>query len=204
MAPWRTMDPSEYLSLDLRAHDILSEVPIHDVCCLDLPCGGEGRTVENIRKLATELRHSRVVRLLFSFRRVLGQIFRWDQIFKYDDQLFQNGLTKVDRELSLVPPGEKDGPFTILYVHQKEAVSEVRNRTVHAALVWALIRRKGGYRLFWAIYVKSVSWFTSIYMFFIDPFRKLFVYPSILNSLYRLWCKKFATGSNSHTTSTAR
>src|SRR6185369_12864794 len=35
--------PAEYLHLDLRAHELLRDVPLHDVSVVDLPGGGTGR-----------------------------------------------------------------------------------------------------------------------------------------------------------------
>jgi len=88
---------------------------------------------------------------------------------------------------SLVEPGTADGPFTVLYVHSYEAVSEIRNATVHAFSVFALEPRLSGYRLFWAIYVAPVGRLTAFYMAVIDPFRRLLIYPAILRHLHRTW-----------------
>jgi len=101
--------------------------------------------------------------------------------------LFQLRITEADRARSTVATGTKDGPFTVLYVHPTEAMREIRNSTVHAALVWVLIRRKDGYRLLWAIYVKPVGRLTAFYMFLIEPFRRWIVYPSLLRRLHRSW-----------------
>ena len=187
-------DSSEYLNYDLRAHTILGRIPIHDVWRLDLPGGGEGRTTADIRTLALEIRPDFIVRTLFAFRRMLGHVFFWDKVSDDADELFQDSVTEEDQLQSLVTPGIKDGPFTVLYVHKEEAMSEIHNRTVHAALVWVLKKRKDGYRLYWAIYVKPVSRFTAIYMILIDPFRKLIVYPSLLHRLHKSWCRKYNSG----------
>src|SRR5467141_3161975 len=37
--------PVEYLRLDLRAHELLRDVPLYDVSVVDLPGGGDGRSV---------------------------------------------------------------------------------------------------------------------------------------------------------------
>ena len=187
MTPWALIDPSEYLSRDLRAHAILDDVPLHDVWRLDLPGGGDGRTVADIHSLVLESRPSGLVRLLFTIRRLLGQLFGWDRESVGDEGLFQLRITEADRARSTVATGTKDGPFTVLYVHPTEAMSEIRNSTVHAALVWVLIRRKDGYRLLWAIYVKPVGRLTAFYMFLIEPFRRWIVYPSLLRRLHRSW-----------------
>ncbi len=93
----------------------------------------------------------------------------------------------------MVTPGTKDGPFTVLYVYPTEAVSEIRNATVHAALVWVLLPQEDGYRLLWAIHVKPVGVITAFYMPLIKPFRQWIVYPSLLRRLHRAWCVTYAS-----------
>ena len=175
--PWARTDPSEYLNRDLRAHVILKGVPLHDVWRLDLPGGGDGRTIADIRSLALASRPSGLVRGLFNFRWLLGWIFRWDQEAAGNEGLFQLRITEADRARSTVATGTRDGPFTVLYVFPTEAMSEIRNSTVHAALVSVLIKCKEGYRLLWAIYVKPVGKFTALYMLLIEPFRRLCIRP---------------------------
>ena len=52
--------PAEYLRLDLRAHDLLREVPLYDVSIVDLPAGCAGRSVADIRALESAAAPSRV------------------------------------------------------------------------------------------------------------------------------------------------
>ena len=52
--------PAEYLRLDLRAHDLLREVPLYDVSIVDLPAGGAGRSGADIRALESAAAPSRV------------------------------------------------------------------------------------------------------------------------------------------------
>ena len=42
---------AEYRSLHLRAHELLRDVPLYDVSSVDLPGGGSGRTIADIRTL---------------------------------------------------------------------------------------------------------------------------------------------------------
>ncbi|MGB3211314.1 MAG: DUF2867 domain-containing protein [Desulforhopalus sp.] len=187
MVPWARVGQSEYLSLDLRAHTILKDIPIHDVWRLDLPGGGAGRTVSDVRALLKANQPDGIVRLLFSARWLLGRLFGWDRKSAENGGLFQHRITEADKTLSTVAPGTKEGPFTVLYVHSVEAMTEIRNRTVHAALVWVVFPRAGGYRLLWAIYVKPVGRITALYMLLIEPFRRWIVYPSLLRQLYHSW-----------------
>jgi len=191
MAPWANTDKSEYLSLDLRAHSLLKDVPLHDVWRCDLPGGGSGRTVADVHSLQSSGKPSGIVNFLFAFRWFLGRVFGWDKESTNKAGLFQSRLTEEDQTKSEVSPGTKSGPFTLLYVFPKEALSEIRNKTVHAALVWVLIPKPDGYRLFWGIYVKPVSWLTTFYMGLIKPFRHMIVYPSIFRRLHKAWRIKY-------------
>lgn len=191
MAPWKRADKSDYLNQNLRAHDILKDVPIHDIWQVDLPGGGKGRTVSDIHSLFLSIPPNRFVNFLFAVRWFLGKMFGWDREPESNEELFQHRITEKDCTLSSVTAGTKDGPFTVLYVHPTEAMSEIRNATVHAALVWVLIPRDEGYRMLWAIYVKPVGRLTAFYMWLIHPFRIWIVYPSILRRLYRAWCLKY-------------
>jgi hypothetical protein len=47
-------------------------------------------------------------------------------------------LTEADRSQSEVSPATREGPFRVLYVLGDEALSELRNATVHAFLALAL------------------------------------------------------------------
>ena len=132
------------------------------------------------------------VRALFALRWSLGRLLRWDgPASEPEEWSFRTRLTDADRELSSVEPGTPDGPFSVLYVHPAEAVSEIRNATVHAFLVWALEPTSDGYQLFWAIHVLPVSVWTKPYMALIDPFRHFLVYPSLLRRIHEAWSREF-------------
>ena len=45
------VSPTEYLSLRLRVHELLHDIPLYDVSVVDLPGGGAGRSVADIRVL---------------------------------------------------------------------------------------------------------------------------------------------------------
>lgn len=191
MRTWSLAEPAEYRQLKLRVHELLADVPLHDVWQVELPGGGPDRSIADVRSLmnAKSLTDvNPVVRALFDLRRLLGRVFRWDSSFPTRrTESFLSRVPEQDRMRSLVEPGTADGPFTILYVHAREAVSEIRNTTVHAFSVLALERLPSGYRLFWAIYVAPVGRLTTFYMALIDPFRRLLIYPALLRHLHRAW-----------------
>jgi Protein of unknown function (DUF2867) len=189
--------PAEFQSLDLRCHGLLSDVPLHDVWAIPLDGGGPGRTIRDARAILFGDRRpptNLAVRGLFELRSVLGRVFRWDDE-RYDPPSvsYVHRLTEADRSQSEVSPGTRDGPFRVLYVFGDEALSELRNATVHAFLALALTPRPEGYTLYLAIYVKPVSRFTPLYMTLIDPFRRFLVYPALGRQAQQGWLRAYAT-----------
>lgn len=180
-----------FRGLALRAHALLADVPLHDVWAVDLPGGGTGRTVEDVRALLSleaVAAANPAVRALFALRAALGRIFGWDrEPAEAGAESYLHRLSSEERALSRVPPGTPDGPFTVLFVGDGEAISEIRNSTVHAFSVLALAERKTGYRLYWGIYVRPVGRVTGWYMRLIDPFRRHVVYPALMRHVRGAW-----------------
>jgi hypothetical protein len=189
-------DPNEYRQLDLRAHSLLADVPLHDVWLAELEGGGEHRTMKDVRvcftpQTATTANAS--VRTLFATRAFLGRIFGWDTHREHwEGEYYRNRLTDEDRARSLVAPGTRDGILNIVYVFDHEALSEIRNATVHAFSCFALRETLHGYRLYWAIYVRPIGRWTPAYMRLIDPFRRNIVYPTVIARIKSEWQVRFA------------
>jgi hypothetical protein len=185
--------PAAFRALDLRCHTLLDQVSLHDVWAFPLEGGGPGRTVRDAHAVLFGDRRQPpnvAVRGLFALRAALGSLFGWDaESHDQPAESFLARLTEADRARSQVVPGTRQGGFRVLYVFDDEAVSEIRNATVHAFLVLALTPRPGGYTLYLAIYVRAISRLTPFYMAFIDPFRRLVVYPSLGRSAQRGWLR---------------
>jgi hypothetical protein len=186
------VSPREFLELPLRVHAVLCDVPLHDVSVVDLPGGGVGRTIADVPSLLSaenEGPPTLAVRALFALRRWLGRIFGWDAESDATGQPWSYAHRLPDdlRGFSAVPVGTPEGSFTLLYRLDREELVEIRNATVHAFLCRALQPTADGYRLFWAIYVKPVSWVTPAYMALIEPFRRFVVYPAILGRARQAW-----------------
>src|SRR2546428_13803710 len=168
--------------LNIRCHALLSDVPLHDVWAIPLDGGGPGRSIQDARAiLFGDRRQPNVaVRGLFALRFALGRAFGWDDE-RHDPPgvSYVHRLAEADRSQSQVPPGTREGPFRVLYVLGDEALSELRNATVHAFLPLALTPSPGGTTLYLAIYVKPVSRLTTLYMALIDPLRRRVVYPAL-------------------------
>src|SRR5262247_2542563 len=130
--------PDEYLHLRLRAHELLRDVPLYDVSVVDLPGGGAGRTVADIRALDTAAPPSRLARALFGLRFFLGRVFGWDRKPIPPGGSLLPRLSERDRAESEIAPGTPVGAFLLLYQFPQEALAEIRNATVHGWLCTAL------------------------------------------------------------------
>jgi hypothetical protein len=131
----------------------------------------------------------RILPALFSVRRRLGALLGWDGLppgHGSETSLMQRVPPETLAD-SLVEPGSKDGPFRVVYVVGDEALSEIRNATVEAYLVWALRPVSDGCELFFAIHVLPVGRWTRPYLTLIAPFRRFVVYPQLLRRLHAAW-----------------
>ncbi len=187
---------ADFKKLNLRCHAVLSDAPLHDVWAIPLNGGGPGRSIQEARAILFGGRRppsNLAVRGLFALRFALGRAFGWDDE-RHDPfrVSYVHRLAETDRLQSQVPPGTREGPFRVLYVLGNEALSELRNATVHAFLALALTPSPGGYTLYLAVYVKPVSRFTPLYMALIDPFRRLVVYPALGRHAQQRWSRTYA------------
>jgi hypothetical protein len=185
----------QFRRLSLAVHGLLSAVPLHDVTAVDLPGGGAGRTITDVRSLMAR-EHVRaanpLVRGLFALRALLGRLCGWDaERHTHPERSSLHRLSSDITRRSALPPGARDGPFRILYMLERESLAEVRNATVHAFLASVLTETPCGYRLYWAVYVQPVSRLTPLYMALIAPFRRYIVYPALLRRIRRAWEERY-------------
>lgn len=66
---------AEYRRLDLRAHELLRDVSLYDVSSVDLPGGGSGRTIADIRRLESAAPPSHIATFVYGLRYLLGRVF---------------------------------------------------------------------------------------------------------------------------------
>jgi hypothetical protein len=187
--------PAEYLSLRLRSHELLRDVPLYDVSVVDLPGGGAGRSVADIRALDSAAAPSRLANVLYGARRFLGRVFGWDRVQMCPEESLLSRLSERDRRDSEITPGTPVGPFLLLYQFPDEALSETRNATVHGYICTALARTATGYRLYWGVYVVPVSWLTRPYLIAIEPFRRFILYPAMLRRIRRAWLAAYGASA---------
>jgi len=60
--------PAEYRQLNLGAQELLRDVPLYDVSVMDLPGGGAGRSVTDIRTLESAAAPSHVANAMYGLR----------------------------------------------------------------------------------------------------------------------------------------
>jgi hypothetical protein len=178
--------PAEYLRLDLRAHELLRDVPLYDVSVVDLPGGGDGRSVADIRALESAAAPSPIASAIYGLRHFFGRVFGWDRLQIRPEDSLLSRLSERDRRDSEIAPGTPVGSFLLLYQFPRGALSETLNATVHGFMCTALARTATGYRLYWGIYVIPVSWLTRPYLMAIAPFRRV-LYPAMLRRVRRAW-----------------
>jgi len=192
---------TEYQRKALRVHKMLADVSLHDVWVFQLSAGCGDHKLRDFRTLWSE-KHiqdlSPAVKQLFKLRNILGDLLGWDNANQQNTASSYAGrLTKNELDHSLVQPGTPlIGSFHALYEFENEALDEIVNATVHAFSLMAMERTAEGYRIYWAIYIKNTSQLTPVYMKVIDPFRKLFVYPAIINKLEQTWKIKYCSIAN--------
>lgn len=183
---------TEFARLPLRVHTFLHDVPVRDISAVDLPGGGPGRTVADIRAIFPGAEGAgRITRLLFKIRWAVGRIFRWDGDHHAAGRSYAARLTPDDIRRSSISVGQSDGEFCSLYEFERESLREVRNATVHAFVCTALIDTAKGYRLYFAVYVRPVSWLTAPYMAAIEPFRRFIVYPAMMRRIRAAWVTRY-------------
>jgi len=187
-------DPEDFLTLDLRAHALLEDVPIQDVWVFQLHGGGDGRTVQDVRAALDEAiapEGIAIVQGLYRLRRFLGDLFGWDAgACERTGSSYIHRLTETDRARSLVEPGTCRGSFRTVYDFGDEAVTEATNNLVHSFSAMALVPTTDGYRLYMAIYAKQIGWVTPVYMTLINPLRRLFIYPDLVSRTEKGWAAR--------------
>ena len=186
----------EFERLPLRVHQVLAGVPLHDVWAVDLPRARSGITLDEFLRATNgrPFRPSRAVRALLSTRFFVGRLLGWDRERSGAvAETFAARLTTTDLSQTLTPVGAHEQLFRTVYRFANEQLLEIVNRTVHGAALSALIETDNAYRLYFAVYVRSVGRLTPFCMALIDPFRRLIVYPSLLRSVRASWDRAFVT-----------
>ena len=187
---------ASFQSLPLEAHAVLAGVPLQDVTMVELPGGGAGRSVADVRALLPRgpaAAGGRLTRALFALRGFMGRLLRWDtRADRRAGDSFESRVPEHVARRSSVAPGTRSGPLSTLYELRDEIVFEARGGLAHAFLTIALQPAQSGYRLYCGVHVIPSSRLTPLYMLLIEPFRRYIVYPSVLGGLRDAWQARYA------------
>jgi uncharacterized protein DUF2867 len=145
----RRASVSEYRRLDLRAHELLRDVPLYDVPSVDLPGGGSGRTIADTRTLESAAPPSHIATFVYGLRDLLGRVLGWDREPMRPEDSFLERLSQRDRYDSEITPGTRNEHFWILYQFPGETLCETCNKTVHGFICTALVNNPSGYILYY-------------------------------------------------------
>ncbi len=195
------VEPADFHKLNPHCHALLSDVPLHDVWAIPLQGGGPGRSLQDARAF------------LFGGRRPL-LVSRFEDYSRCDSPWVErsDGMTSAmirsarrTSTVSLKPiarclrffRGLARARFECSTCWVTKSLSELRNAIVHAFLALALTPSPGGYTLYMAVYVKSVSRFSTLYMTLIDPFRRLMVYPALGRLAQQRWSRAMLANQSS-------
>ena len=182
----------EFAEIPLLAHRLLKGVPIHSLDLIELKGGRPGMTMLEVKEAAGfntgKIEAGPITTALFWLRGFIGRIFRWDN----DEELansvsYIDRLTAEERERSKVRPGTPEGISRVLYCSDNEFLAEIVNRTVHCFWLLAIREAADGYKLYSAVYVKTLNWFTPVYMTLVGPMLKWIIYPALYKSVRDHW-----------------
>ena len=185
---------SEHLIHKLKVHHLLSDFELEDVWRVPVDLKSDHSLklfMDQFKKSDDHLFSKSLAGWLFKFRIFLGKIFGWDKK-KIHDRLIpgtiraryasENNLAYDD----LLHPGTKD--FVPVYELENEFLSEIENKTVHAAVHFSRVPIKDGvWGVHMAVYVKPKGLFGRMYMWLIKPFRLWIVYPAMMRAAREKW-----------------
>jgi hypothetical protein len=182
-----------------RIHEIVPDFTLEDVWAL--PVQGGPDDFQGLLDVAGSFdpskAKSRAARFLWNLRDRLGAWFDLGEISTSVDVQEAGKLpipgTTENSLRDRLPPDLRGTapdltfaslPFVPLYRTDREAASEVSNKTVHgvAHLAW-VERADGRYEGRMAVYVKPRGVFGRAYMALIKPFRYRVVYPALMREM---------------------
>lgn len=190
------IDTADHADPDWHVHEVASDFELIDAW--RLPVSGSYDEFPELTKLFIALdfsndEGSKANNLLFAVRSKMGELLGWDEevltlpIPGCDETSLRDRLTSELRSTAdRVDDSTTD--FQTVYQTNTEALLELSNSTVHAAVHLAWIAADdGSYVGQMGIYVKHRGTLGRIYMPAIAPFRHHIVYPAIMRRLGAAW-----------------
>ena len=183
---------AEFTERPWRIHEFTQDFELEDVWALDTPGGPDDLAVLVARMGGNgkNFAPSRTYRALFALRWRLGGLLGWDKPEHGLGARHPSLRERLPADLrdGLRGPDPRQVPLTSVYQTHDEWVTEVGNRTVHAAMhIGWVANENGGYSGQMAVLVKKQDWLARVYMPLVLPLRRTFVVPSLLRAQGRSW-----------------
>jgi hypothetical protein len=196
---------SEHESHGWRIWEVAPDFRLEDVWALPARGGvGDFATLlEVMASLDPATGASRATRALFSIRWRVGAWFGWDDApspLAIPDDSESTLSARLPEDLrntatGLDPRSTTARRFTPLYRTDVEWAAELSNRTVHAVMHLAWVKKgEGLYQGQMGVYVKPRGRFGAGYMALIAPFRHRVVYPALMQQIERAWNTRMHKG----------
>ncbi len=186
-----------HLDLPWRVHSLLEDFNLADVwqipVILEQHHSLKLFLVEGFNPQQSVTPHS-LAWYLFHLRKIIGKAFKLDGILGTYHLFPGNLRTRYAMqegisEKQLPDPGSLE--FVPVYQLENEFLTEIQNKTVHAALhVGKVPLNADRYTVHLAVYVKPKGKLGELYLKIINPFRHWVVYPALLKGAGSRW-KKF-------------
>ncbi len=193
-SPQIKIDEKQHLKQPWRVHALLPDFELEDVWRVPVKLKREhslAQFLDAFSKSNEEVISARsMAGILFKIRLFLGKIFKWDEKPAID-YLIPGSIREryaLEENLSfeeLIHPGKED--FIPVYQLENEFLSEIENKTVHAALHLGRVSLDDDFTIQMAVYVKPKGFFGRAYMQIIKPFRHWVVYPALMKSAKESW-----------------
>lgn len=195
------LNSGEHLKHPWQVHALLEDFEIEDVWKLPVEMTKD-QPVADVQSVfgtaINEISRTGVAGWLFQFRFFLGRVFGWDAEVSIADILPQGSIReRYARQQGLTADDfstKQGAEFIPVYQMKDEALAEIENGTVHAAVHYGKVPAgNDSYTIQMTVYVKPKGLLGKTYMQLIKPFRLYIVYPIMLKVIEKHWEKQQQT-----------
>ncbi|SHN13506.1 DUF2867 domain-containing protein [Flavobacterium xinjiangense] len=197
ITPKIKIDKHSHLTQFFKVHTLLSDFELEDVWQVPVILTSNHSLhifVEHFNISLNKIMDKGVAGFLFQLRLWLGKFLNLDDKNQLVRELtpgsirhryaHEEGLSFED--LPALSNGSPD--FKPVYTLKNEYLSEIDNKTVHAALHFSRVPiGEAIWGVHMAVYVKPKGSFGKIYMLLIKPFRLWIVYPALMKIIKNEW-----------------
>jgi hypothetical protein len=197
LTPKIKINKQEHLKQHLRVHTLLRDFELEDVWQVPVTLTSNQSLylfLEHFAKSTDKIIDKGAAGFLFKIRLLLGKWLNLDNQNQLVSELIPGSIRHRyahEEGLSfenLPTPGKGDLNFELVYALENEHLSEIANKTVHAALHFSRVpisEAIWGIRM--AVYVKPKGLLGKAYMLLIKPFRLWIVYPALMKIVKHEW-----------------